>query len=58
MATHHAPQYVCFSIVPLWPTSEQALVSQHELFDIFYQINENMVSTVAFSVLTAPDLLE
>ncbi len=58
VADHHAPQYVCFSIVPLWPTSEQALVSQHELLDIFYQINESIVGTIAFSVLTAPGLWE
>ncbi len=58
MAAHHAPQYVRFSIVPLGPTSEQALVSQHELFDIFYQISKSIVGTIDFSVLTAPDLLE
>ncbi len=33
---HHVPQYVRRTGIPLGPTYEQALESQHTLFDIFY----------------------
>ncbi len=33
---HHILQCVCRTGVPLGPTSEQALESQHTLFDIFF----------------------
>ncbi len=33
---HHIPQCVCRIRVPLGPTSEQLLESQHTLFDIFF----------------------
>ncbi len=40
MPAYHIPDYVRRTGVPLGPTSEQALESQHTLFDIFYNIFE------------------
>ncbi len=36
MRVHHVPEYVRRTVAPLVPTFEQALESQHRLFDIFY----------------------
>ncbi len=36
MLIHNVPEYVRRTAAPLGPTSEQALESQHQFFEIFY----------------------